>query len=84
MVGALQVAAVEADLAQHLKDVRKKLGCSSINYVSLNKDSHLLDIPDVRPEFPPVHSLLIKSCVCCKCGRHSPIGMCALNTCLVE
>lgn len=53
MVGALQVAAVEADLAQHLKDVRKKLGCSSINYVSLNKDSHLLDIPDVRLEkFP--------------------------------
>ena len=40
---------MEAELEQHLRDVKKKLGCSSISYVSVNKDSHLLDIPDVRP-----------------------------------
>ncbi|CAL8470971.1 g10513 [Coccomyxa elongata] len=48
-----RVAAVEADLAQHLKDVRKKLGCSGITYVSLNKDSHLLDIPDSAADGVP-------------------------------
>ncbi|EIE20176.1 hypothetical protein COCSUDRAFT_18682, partial [Coccomyxa subellipsoidea C-169] len=41
-----RVAAVEAEFEQHLKEVKKKLGCSSISYVSVNKDSHLLDIPD--------------------------------------
>ena len=47
MSGA-QVAAVEAELEQHLREVKKRLGCSSVSYVSVNKDSHLLDIPDVR------------------------------------
>ncbi len=69
VVGALQVAAVEADLAQHLKDVRKKLGCSGITYVSLNKDSHLLHIPDVRLQEPSVHSLFIDSSVASQCAR---------------
>lgn len=44
-----QVSSVEEALAQHLKDVRKKLGCSSISYVSVNKDSHLLEVPEVSP-----------------------------------
>lgn len=64
---SLQVAAVEAELAQHLKDVKRKLGCSSISYVSVNKDSHLLDIPDVStPNLcrSPVSFKLSSSIVC--------------------
>jgi hypothetical protein len=45
------VAAVEEALKLHVKEVRRKLGCPSISYVSVNKDSHLLEVPEVPP--PP-------------------------------
>ena len=44
----VQADAVEAELAQHLKEVRKLTGCASVAYVALNKDSHLLEVPEVR------------------------------------
>ena len=44
---AVQVKDVEQSLKVHLKDVRRKLNCSSITYVALIKDTHLLEIPEV-------------------------------------
>ena len=42
---ALQIGVVERSLSEHLKDVRRKLKCTSIAYVALIKDTHLLEIP---------------------------------------
>ena len=44
---AVQIKGVEQSLSVHLKDVRRKLSCSSITYVALIKDTHLLEIPEV-------------------------------------
>lgn len=42
------VAEVESELAEHLTDVRKLVkGGNRVVYVSVNKDSHLLEIPEV-------------------------------------
>ena len=42
---ALQIGAVEQQLTEHLKDARRKLKCTSITYVALIKDTHLLEVP---------------------------------------
>ena len=44
----MQTKGVEQSLNAHLKDVRRKLNCSSIAYVALIKDTHLLEVPEVR------------------------------------
>lgn len=45
-----QAAIREADaqLKDYLKDVQQEVGCKQIVYVSLQKDSHVLEIPEVR------------------------------------
>ena len=45
---AVQIKGVEQSLDAHLKEVRRKLNCSGITYVALIKDTHLLEIPEVR------------------------------------
>ena len=42
----LQISTVEQSLDEHLKEVRRKLKCSSISYVALIKDTHLLEVPE--------------------------------------
>ena len=42
---ALQISAVEQRLSEHLKEVKRKLKCTSITYVALIKDTHLLEVP---------------------------------------
>ncbi|XP_071726644.1 DNA mismatch repair protein MSH6 [Rutidosis leptorrhynchoides] len=37
---------IEANLTKHLKEQRKLLGDSSINYVNVGKDSYLLEVPE--------------------------------------
>lgn len=51
----MQMSEVEANLAAHLKDVRRKLSCSAITYVALIKDTHLLEVPEASPQI--CHSL---------------------------
>ena len=46
----MQMSEVEANLAAHLKDVRRKLSCSAITYVALIKDTHLLEVPEASPQ----------------------------------
>ena len=43
-----EVAAAEASLEQYLAEIRRRLG-RGISYVNLNKESHLLEVPEVRP-----------------------------------
>ena len=43
-----QAEEVEGELAQHLKEVRRLTGCAGVCYVALNKDTHLLEVPEVR------------------------------------
>lgn len=43
----VQIGEVEQSLSAHLKDVKRKLNCSSITYVALIKDTHLLEVPEV-------------------------------------
>lgn len=46
--GAIAVA--EQNLAEYLTDVRRSVrGCAAreVNYVSLNKDSHVIEVPEV-------------------------------------
>ena len=44
----MQAASVEQDLNEHLKEVRRLTDCASVAYVAINKDSHLLEVPEVR------------------------------------
>ena len=46
---------MEGDLAQHLKEVRKLTGCAAVCYVALNKDTHLLEVPEVGHSGLPGH-----------------------------
>lgn len=38
------VQQAEADLQRHLKEVRRRIGGSEICFVSVNKDSHLIEV----------------------------------------
>ena len=58
------VAAVEEQLEEHLQDVRTTLkGKSSISYVSLNKDSHVLEVPEVTISAEGVAGVIIQASV---------------------
>ena len=35
-------------LQEYLSEVRRELGCKEIIYVSLNKESHVLEVPDTK------------------------------------
>lgn len=37
---------VQEDLESYLQEVRQSLGCNAIRYVSLNKESYVLEVPD--------------------------------------
>ena len=43
-----EVAAAEASLEQYLAEIRRRLG-RGISFVNLNKENHLLEVPEVRP-----------------------------------
>ncbi|KXZ50845.1 hypothetical protein GPECTOR_15g531 [Gonium pectorale] len=40
------VDAANAQLQDYMKEVRQKLNCREVSWVSVNKDSHLLEVPD--------------------------------------
>ena len=58
------VAAVQEQLEEHLQDVRRTLkGKSSISYVSLNKDSHVLEVPEVTSSAEGAAGVIIQACM---------------------
>ena len=56
---------MEEQLEEHLQDVRRTLkGRSSISYVSLNKDSHVLEVPEVTIFAEGVAGVTIQASSC--------------------
>ena len=63
-VSALQEASVNGELADHLKEVKRRTGCSSVAYVAINKDSHLLEVPEVGSTVSCLHKIAWKKGSC--------------------
>ncbi len=67
------VEAKEGDLNDHLKEVRRAIGGGrEVCYVSVNKDSHLIEVPQQSPPLPSIHpqepSQFSSSMLCCSGG----------------
>ena len=56
------VSAVDDELEEHLKQVQEEVRSTAIVYVSLNKDSHVLEVPEVQT---PLSCMLLQGAACC-------------------
>lgn len=70
-----EISLAENDLKKHLREVQDRFDAGgAITYISLQKESHLLEIPQVLPvEMPP--ALIVSA------DDISPAGLCACRPC---